>query len=75
MAFSIVTFLACSMVCFAILLLRRKFVGAELGGPKNSRNLSAVVCVLLWLLYVTLNTLGAYEIINMDLGTDKGEFP
>jgi solute carrier family 8 (sodium/calcium exchanger) len=61
LSFSVIVFLCCSMVCFLVLLLRRCFVHGELGGPKNTRNASALILVGLWLTYVTLCWIKAYR--------------
>jgi len=54
-------FLACSVTCFIILMLRRVFIGGELGGPKLTAYISAVVLILLWFTYVTLSIIKAVE--------------
>lgn len=54
---SVLTFLCCSMVCFLVLGLRRCFIGGELGGPALSRYGSAIILVLLWVIYVTVNVI------------------
>jgi hypothetical protein len=48
-------FLGCSLACYLILGLRRKFIGGELGGPKLSAYASAGVLVGLWVLYIVLS--------------------
>jgi len=63
LAFSVITFLCCSMCLFAILLLRRILIGGELGGPTVSKYISAGFCVLLWLVYIVLCTMKAYRFI------------
>jgi len=63
LAFSVITFLCCSMCLFAVLLLRRIIIGGELGGPTVSKYISASICVFLWLLYIVLCTLKAYGFI------------
>lgn len=65
LTFSVMVFLACSVVCFIILGVRRCVIGGELGGPKGSRNLSGAILIGLWLLYVTILTLKAYNVINL----------
>lgn len=61
LAFSVIIFICCSMVCFLILFLRRQFIGGELGGPALSRYASAICLVALWLIYIILCTLKAYD--------------
>lgn len=62
LAFSVIVFLSCSMGCFLILLLRRLFIGGELGGPPLSRCASAVCLVSLWIVYLVLCTMRAYGV-------------
>lgn len=69
MSFSVIMFLSCSMVCFLILALRRCCVGGELGGEGCSRNFSAAMLVVLWLIYVVFVSLEAYGIIVVDIGS------
>jgi len=42
-------------------MLRRVFIGGELGGPKLTAYISAVVLILLWFTYVTLSIIKAVE--------------
>ena len=58
--FSVMVFCACAVTCFAILTTRRCIVGGELGGPEASKTISAVCCVLLWLIYVVAASLKSY---------------
>jgi solute carrier family 8 (sodium/calcium exchanger) len=62
--FSVTVFLACSMVCFLILGLRRCFIGGELGGGGLAQPLSAFICFIIWVVYVTLVSLQAYGFID-----------
>jgi len=48
------TFLACSVVGFLVLIIRRVFVKGELGGTSAGRYGSAFFMVLLWLVYVVV---------------------
>ena len=45
------------MVCFAVLGLRRVYVGGELGGHGWTRPLSAALLVFLWCIFITLVSL------------------
>lgn len=58
---SVATFciLACS--CVVVLMLRRKFAGGELGGPDRLRNISAVLLVTFWLIYIIVSATIAYN--------------
>lgn len=49
---SVAVFCICALLCLMILGLRRKFVGAELGGPKNIAYASSVACASLWFIYI-----------------------
>ena len=62
LAFSVMVFLACSLCCFAILVLRRICVHGELGGPEPVRTLSAVLCFSLWVIYLVISILQIYEV-------------
>merc|ERR1711934_616515 len=62
LAFSVVIFCICAIVCFLVLYLKRIFDGGELGGTTwMSRTGSACVCVLLWFIYVLLSSMLVYE--------------
>lgn len=68
LVFSVFVFLIVAVLCFIVLILRRCLIGGELGGPKTSRYASAVVCIMLWVLYIFFSTLQAYEQpFNIDL--------
>ena len=57
LAFSVFVFLVVAISCFLILVIRRKVIGGELGGPTVSKWLSAVVCIGLWFIYIIMSTL------------------
>lgn len=57
LAFSVALFLCTAVVCFIILGLRRIVFGGELGGPKSSQILAAVILVTLWCTYIGGSTL------------------
>ena len=59
LSYSVVVFIACSLVAFVILAIRRQFVGGELGGPKPSAYASSAVFITLWLIYITLSIIKA----------------
>lgn len=63
LGFSVVIFLSTSMVCFAVLVLRRNCIGGELGGPMISKVLSALLLVALWFIYIILSILQNYDVI------------
>jgi hypothetical protein len=60
LAFSVMLYLMTSLVCFVILIFRRIVIKGELGGPPTSKYLSALILVLLWLIYVIGSSLKAY---------------
>ena len=68
MSFSVIMFLACSLICFIILALRRVVVGGELGGEGPVRPVSAAILFFLWLIYVLFVSLESYEVIVIDIG-------
>jgi hypothetical protein len=67
LAFAAVTLFALSILAFIILGLRRWCVGAEVGGGKFSRILSAIVLVSLWMAFIGLNVTNTYG--NWDIFT------
>jgi len=73
LAFSVIVFLSCSMVCFLVLGLRRAFVHGELGGPKTTRIASAIVLVSLWITYIVLCTIKAYKPNAFSISSDTGD--
>jgi heme A synthase len=60
LAFASVTLFALSILAFIILGLRRWCVGAEIGGGKVSRVLSALVMISLWMIFIGLNVSNTY---------------
>jgi len=61
LGFSVGIFTACACTCVAILMLRRKLVGGELGGPKGPKIASAVAMIGLWLTYIAISSWKALE--------------
>ena len=61
LSFSVIVFCVCACLCIATLALRRKYFEAELGS--KMRLSTGAFFVGLWLLYVLLSTLKAYEFI------------
>ena len=66
LGFSVVVFIICAVVCVCILLFRRWKVKGELGGDRNGRIISCVVLVSLWLIYILMSILQAYEVGGSD---------
>jgi solute carrier family 8 (sodium/calcium exchanger) len=56
LGFSVAVFSICALVCIFILEWRRKFLGGELGGPQKAKYITAVLMVLLWLIYIILSS-------------------
>jgi len=64
--FSVLIFTICACTTIGFLMVRRcvEFFGnAELGGPTVPKAISSVIFVSLWVLYVVLASLQAYEYI------------
>lgn len=68
MAFSVIMFLSCSLVCFLVLLLRRLFLGGELGGSGPARPISAAILISLWFIYVLFVSLESYGVLEINIG-------
>ena len=62
LGFSVVFFIICAILCVITLLFRRWKVKGELGGDRNGRIISCVFLVFLWLLYVMMSILQAYNV-------------
>jgi len=52
---SVAVFIACALVCVAVLLLRRYKAGGELGGPEKLKYCSSAFFFGLWLIYIALS--------------------
>jgi solute carrier family 8 (sodium/calcium exchanger) len=66
LAFSVFVFLLVAIVCFIVLILRRRFIGGELGGPDLSKYVTGCFLFFLWFIYILLSTLQAYDIIKFE---------
>ncbi|XP_077285688.1 sodium/calcium exchanger 3 isoform X2 [Arctopsyche grandis] len=65
LAFSVTIFCSEAMVTICILLLRRhKSIGGELGGDVTLKYITAAFMFGLWLIYLILSTLEAYDYIE-----------
>lgn len=61
LAFSVILYLATSVVCFIILIVRRACVGGELGGNNGCvKWFTGILCVCLWLIYLIVSSLQVY---------------
>jgi solute carrier family 8 (sodium/calcium exchanger) len=66
LSFSVVLYLATSVTCFAVLLLRRFISGGELGGMNGTTKwLTGVFCFMLWLIYLIMSSLQVYDVIKV----------
>jgi len=59
LGFSVTIFSLCAVMCLVVICVRRARLGYELGGDKASP--TAAVFVLLWVYYVSMSTLQAYD--------------
>lgn len=64
LGFSVIVFTLCACTTIAVLCIRRKMVGGELGGPDPLRKGSSVLLVLLWLTYVALSSWKTLDTLN-----------
>jgi len=60
---SVLLFLVVSLIGIMILVVRRFVYKGELGGPVVGRVISAALFIFLWFLYVTISTLGSYDLL------------
>ena len=63
LGFSVSVFVACAIVCLGMIILRRKTVGCELGGPPASKYGFALFFVLLWFVYIAFSASASYGAI------------
>ncbi|XP_064633303.1 sodium/calcium exchanger 3-like isoform X2 [Lineus longissimus] len=69
-AFTVVLYTICSLLCIGLILLRRYltvFGKGELGGNNVMKWVSFAFLVTLWVLYVLLSAFNSYKIINVNL--------
>lgn len=64
LGFSVVIFIICAVFCLIFLFIRRMRVGGELGGSRSGRIGSMIFLCSLWLIYIVLSALQAYEAGN-----------
>ncbi len=69
LGFSLTLYILISVVVIVFLLLRRNtgLIGGELGGPPKSKYTCAFIFIALWVLYVVLETLEAYCIVQIPI--------
>ncbi|XP_027117800.2 magnesium/proton exchanger-like isoform X2 [Coffea arabica] len=63
LSFSLLVFFCTSVGCIGVLVLRRRTLGAELGGPKIWAWITSVYFMFLWLIFVVLSSLRVSGII------------
>ena len=64
---SVTLYFICAVICLFTLILRRYlgfFGKTELGGPTVSKYLTGLFFVMLWLTYVVVSSLKAYDLIE-----------
>ena len=65
LAFSVMLFLVCALICLAILVARRICLGGELGGGGYARPFSALFCLCLWFVYIGVSFCQIYELFEV----------
>eukprot|EP01051_Picozoa_sp_SAG22_P009146 SAG22_NODE_742_length_7506_cov_16.663561_5_plen_155_part_00 len=64
LVFSVIVYTCLALACLAMLAYRRKVCGAELGGNNATKYFHATILVLMWVAYLSLSSLQAYEVIG-----------
>lgn len=62
LGFSVVVFIIAALLCIAVLLVRRKVLGGELGGSPLGRWGTFGFFVFLWVFYIVMSVLQAYKV-------------
>lgn len=65
LAFMITLYCGMAAVVISILLLRRRYLGGELGGARTAKVLTTMVSVSLWVVFVLVNAFEAYDYITV----------
>lgn len=63
LSFSLLIFFVTSIGCISVLVLRRKLLGGELGGPRLWAWVTSIYFMLLWVIFVVLSSLKVSNII------------
>lgn len=63
LCFSVFLYCICAFICATILMVRRFYIGGELGGPIRFKIITVMCFGSLWLFYVIMSTLEAYDVI------------
>jgi solute carrier family 8 (sodium/calcium exchanger) len=61
LGFSVTVFTIVAIVCIITLLIRRRLIGYELGGPKGPKIISSIFFVCLWFVYIGLSSWNALK--------------
>nr|XP_046914967.1 sodium/calcium exchanger 3-like [Dermatophagoides farinae]XP_046914975.1 sodium/calcium exchanger 3-like [Dermatophagoides farinae]XP_046914982.1 sodium/calcium exchanger 3-like [Dermatophagoides farinae]XP_046914989.1 sodium/calcium exchanger 3-like [Dermatophagoides farinae]XP_046914997.1 sodium/calcium exchanger 3-like [Dermatophagoides farinae]XP_046915005.1 sodium/calcium exchanger 3-like [Dermatophagoides farinae]XP_046915013.1 sodium/calcium exchanger 3-like [Dermatophagoides farina len=64
LGFSVLLYCICAFICAAVLMIRRAYLGGELGGPIIPKITTVSFFVFLWLFYLIMSTLEAYGYIQ-----------
>lgn len=64
LAYSVSLFCICAFICSVVLMVRRVYLGGELGGPLSYKILTVGIFVSLWIFYLVMSTLEAYGYID-----------
>jgi len=59
LAFSVLVFVACALVCIGLLVFRRFKYGGELGGPQFAQRRDMIILVCLWFVYIAASCIKA----------------
>ena len=64
LAFSVTLFCCEAVMAIGLMLLRRHpKVGGELGGPRGTKIVSSLFLFSLWVFYIAMSALEAYEVL------------
>lgn len=55
LGFSVAVFCICAIICFMIMIARRRAFGGELGGPTVAKHVTVVTYVSLWFIYIFMS--------------------
>ena len=69
LSFSVMIFTICATLCILMLVIMRKVQGGEIGGPR--RKPVAVFMGMLWVVYIVISALAAYDHLPKMPGTEN----
>eukprot|EP00931_Biecheleriopsis_adriatica_P086006 TRINITY_DN60746_c0_g1_i1.p1 TRINITY_DN60746_c0_g1~~TRINITY_DN60746_c0_g1_i1.p1 ORF type:complete len:826 (+),score=124.68 TRINITY_DN60746_c0_g1_i1:83-2560(+) len=61
LGYSVVIFSCGALCCLSLLFIRRKVCGGELGGPKVLKQITCVILVSIWFVYIILSAVKSLE--------------